>query len=153
MTVNFGKLLLVFVILPFVELFLLLRLAAVTSVVFTFVTIISTGIIGAFFAKQQGQKVFSKIQAELQLGRLPSDNLLHGLCVLIGGILLLTPGLISDTFGLMLIVPITRTWITKLLKRQFSTVMQREVVRIYPTYKEQQQSCWSVKEDDDTENQ
>lgn len=132
MTINFGKILALFVVLPFIELYLLLQLAEVTSPFFTFATIISTGIVGAFFAKQQGQKVYSNIQGELQLGRLPGDNLLHGLCVLVGGILLLTPGLISDTIGLLLLLPLTRTIFSRWLKRKFSGVLQKEVVRIYP---------------------
>ncbi len=152
MNINFGKILVLFVVLPFVELYLLLQLSDATSPLFTFVTIISTGLVGAFFAKQQGQKVFASIQAELQLGRLPGDNLLHGLCVLLGGILLLTPGLISDTVGMLLLLPLSRLWFTKLIKRQFSGLLQREVVRIYPTYNETPKQCWSVMEDDDQQH-
>lgn len=132
MKLSFGKILIAFLILPFVELYLLLQLSAQVSALLTFAIVILTGFLGAFLAKNQGQKVYKNIQRELELGRLPGDDMIYGLCILMGGILLLTPGLISDTLGLLLLFPLTRTWFTKYLKRQFSTMVQREAVRIYP---------------------
>lgn len=131
MNVTFGKILILFVLLPFLELYLLLQLSALTSPIFTFTTIILTGFLGAFLAKQQGQKVYKRIQTELQQGRVPGDNLVHGLCILVGGILLLTPGVLSDLTGLLLILPISRQWLTRWIKRQFSGFLQKEVVHIY----------------------
>lgn len=132
MKLSFGKILIAFLILPFVELYLLLQLSANFSALLTFAIVILTGVLGAFLAKNQGQKVLKNIQRELELGRLPGDDMIYGLCILMGGILLLTPGLISDTLGLLLLFPLTRIWFTKYLKRQFSTMVQREAVRIYP---------------------
>lgn len=134
MSVNFGKVLFLFIVLPFIELYLLLKLAAATSAAFTFATIIGTGLLGAFLAKQQGQRVYRSIQTELSQGRLPGDNMLHGLCVLIGGILLLTPGILSDLTGILLLLPFTRVFVIRFLKRQFSGLLQKEVVRIYSTH-------------------
>ena len=59
MTKNFGKMVMLFTVVPFIELFLLLKLADATSAAMTFGIIITTGIVGAYFAKQQGQKVIT----------------------------------------------------------------------------------------------
>ncbi|RXV59234.1 FxsA family protein [Fusibacter sp. A1] len=131
MSKNFGKLVLLFTVVPFIELFLLLKLAEVTSSGFTFGVIILTGLLGAFFARQQGKKVIDSLQKEMNLGRLPGDNLIHGLCVLIGGVLLLTPGLLTDFSGFMLLIPGTRHMIVKVLKQQFSGIVQKQAVHIY----------------------
>jgi len=131
MTKNFGKMVMLFTVVPFIELFLLLKLADATSAAMTFGIIITTGIVGAYFAKQQGQKVISDLQKEMGLGRLPGDNILHGLCVLIGGVLLLTPGILTDAVGFLLLIPVTRIGIVKVLKRQFSGIVQKQSVHIY----------------------
>jgi UPF0716 protein FxsA len=117
MKFNFGKLLLIFTIIPFVELSILLELAARTSALTTLALIILTGIVGAYFAKDQGRRVLTAIQAELNTGRMPGNELLHGLCVLIGGILLLTPGILTDLFGFTLLFPSTRTLYIDAMKK------------------------------------
>jgi len=108
MKISFGKLLLLFTVVPFVELYILLELANRTSALTTLSLIVITGIIGAYFAKEQGRRVINHIQMELNSGRMPGNGLLHGLCVLIGGILLLTPGILTDLFGFSLLIPMTR---------------------------------------------
>jgi len=116
MKFNFGKMLLLFTIVPFVELFILLELANRTSAITTLGLIVVTGIIGAYFAKEQGQKVIKHIQMELNQGRMPGNALLHGLCVLIGGLLLLTPGILTDLFGFSLLLPVTRVTYIEFIK-------------------------------------
>ncbi len=117
MKFNFGKLLLIFTVIPFIELSILLELAARTSALTTLALIIITGIVGAYFAKDQGRRVLTAIQAELNTGRMPAGELLHGLCVLIGGILLLTPGILTDLFGFSLLFPATRTLYIEAMKK------------------------------------
>lgn len=109
MKLSFGKMLLVFTLIPFIELSLLFKIAEVTSGLTTLAIIILTGVVGAYFAKQQGMIVIQNIQRETQNGAIPGNELMHGLCVLIGGLLLLTPGILTDVFGFSLIIPLTRT--------------------------------------------
>jgi UPF0716 protein FxsA len=128
---SFGKLILLFTIVPFVVLFLLLKLAEYTSAMTTFLVIVITGVVGAFFARNEGRRVLASIQREIQLGRIPGDHLIHGLCVLVGGILLLTPGLLTDAFGFALLFPVTRTLFVLAIKKQFSGLVQQEAVKMY----------------------
>lgn len=120
MKINFGKLLLVFIIVPFVELYILLEIASRTSALTALSIVVITGIVGAYYAKEQGQRVIQHIRLEINSGRMPGNGLLHGLCVLIGGILLLTPGVLTDLFGLSLLLPFTRVKYIKFMKNYIS---------------------------------
>ncbi len=117
MKFSFGKLLLIFTIVPFIELSLLLEIASRTSAMTTLALIIFTGVVGAYFAKDQGRRVLTSIQYELNSGRMPGNELLHGLCVLIGGVLLITPGIMTDLFGFSLLLPATRIVYIDLMKK------------------------------------
>ncbi len=116
----FKKLFLLFTIAPFVELYLLMKVAEMTSAGTAIAIVLVTGAIGAYLAKGEGIAVYRSIQADLSYGRVPTDQLLHGLCVLIGGLLLVTPGLITDAIGFTLILPITRRSYVVMMKRMAS---------------------------------
>ncbi len=123
----FKKLFLLFTITPFVELYLLMKLAEMTSAGTAIAIVLITGAIGAYLAKGEGVAVYRAIQADLSYGRVPTDQLLHGLCVLIGGLLLVTPGLITDVVGFSLILPVTRRWYV-------TTMKEMATDRITPTH-------------------
>ncbi|GMQ61073.1 FxsA family protein [Vallitalea maricola] len=135
MKFTFGKLLLIFTIVPFVELYILLKLANITSAGITLLIIVITGIIGAYFAKHQGRAVIQNIQYESNSGRMPGNELLHGLCVLIGGILLVTPGIITDLVGFSLLLPLTRTFYVNFIKTYFRKKFDAGNINIYTSNK------------------
>lgn len=116
MKISFKKLLLAFTAIPFIELFLLFKIAEITSAFTTLAIIILTGILGAYLAKTQGILVFNQIKLDINSGILPKDALINGLCVLIGGILLLTPGVLTDIVGFSLIIPLSRLIYAKHIK-------------------------------------
>lgn len=121
MKISFGKLFLAFTIIPFVELYILFQLADLTSPLITLAIVILTGILGAYIAKREGLFIFKKTQNQLAQGQLPKDTLIEGLCVLIGGILLLTPGILTDIFGFSLLFPLTRQLYRESIKKYFKT--------------------------------
>lgn len=131
MKFSFGKLLLIFTIIPFVELSILLEIAARTSTMTALGIILLTGVVGAYFAKDQGRRVIYNIQSELNRGTMPGNELLHGLCVLIGGVLLLTPGILTDLFGFSLLFPATRTGYIELMKGYISKNFRTGNVHVY----------------------
>ncbi len=133
MKLSFSKLLLLFIIVPFVELFILLRIADMTSPLTTFGIIVVTGVVGAYFAKQQGRKVLSAINRDLANGRAPTDSMVDGLCVLAGGIMLLTPGVLTDILGFSLVLPFTRPLFSTLIKLKFASMITRGSVKFYST--------------------
>ena len=100
---------LVFIIVPLIELMLLIEVGGIIGSGWTFLIIIATAIIGTKLVKQQGLQTWSKIQQEMATAQLPAQSLFDGICILISGILLITPGLITDVIGMLLLTPAFRT--------------------------------------------
>jgi UPF0716 protein FxsA len=101
----FLRLLLLFTLVPLVELFLLVKLGTVIGIAPTVLIVICTGVLGAWLARWQGLGVLRRISDDLAAGRLPGDALIDGLLIFIAGAVLLTPGLITDALGFFLLVP------------------------------------------------
>jgi len=101
-------LLLLFTLIPIVELSLLLRLGAAFGIGPTLVLVIGTGLAGAHLTRREGARSWRAVQEQLAAGKLPTEELLGGLFVLIAGILLVTPGVLTDVAGLLLLVRPTR---------------------------------------------
>ena len=125
------KLILLFTITPIVELLLLLELSKITSIMTTISIVLLTGIVGAYLAKSQGRLIITRIRVELNEGRMPGDQLLNGLCVLVGGALLLTPGIITDVLGFTLVIPGTREIFKGLVKKILSQKLQEGNINMH----------------------
>jgi UPF0716 protein FxsA len=104
----FIRLLALFILVPIVELVLLLQLAKYTSVMATLALVVVTGLVGTALARSQGARTFRQIALELQQGRLPTDAVLDAAAIFVAGALLLTPGLLTDLAGIVLLIPFMR---------------------------------------------
>ena len=122
-------LLLIFVATPLMELALLIELGRQIGLVSTLVIVIVTGILGASLAKAQGFHILRRMKQELSSGVFPADSLLDGAFVLAGGLLLLTPGLLTDMLGFFVLIPSTRQIIKKRLKKRIKSAIQTKVIR------------------------
>ena len=122
----FGYLLLLFTVVPAVELLLLIEVGTHIGAAPTLMIIVLTGVVGATLARIQGLAVLGKIQAQLNRGELPTEDMLHGVMILIGGLVLLTPGFLTDAFGFLLLFPLTRDIIKQVLKRQLQRVVAQQ---------------------------
>lgn len=116
----FLKLLSLFVIIPFIELAILIKVGTIIGFWYTMLIVIFTGVAGALLARYQGLKVYGRIQRELNSGRIPSNDMIDGLLILSGAIVLLTPGFITDITGLLCLFPLTRNIIKIYLKKIFA---------------------------------
>ncbi|MGO1370289.1 MAG: FxsA family protein [Senegalia sp. (in: firmicutes)] len=126
-----GKLILLFTIIPIVELFLLFKIAEITSGLTTILLVILTGILGAYLAKSEGRLILMRIRTDLNRGQMPANELINGLCVLVGGALLLTPGIITDIIGFSLVIPLTRMAFKRYIKAKFSEKIRSGQVNFY----------------------
>jgi UPF0716 protein FxsA len=97
----------------------------------TFLLIIGTGAIGAFLAKREGLKVWNQAQSKMSQGQIPGEAILDGLSIFAGGLLLLTPGFLTDTIGFLLVLPMSRYWIKKLLIRKLWNMIQNGNITFY----------------------
>ena len=109
----FIRLLLIFTFIPVLELIILIKVGAWIGVAPTIALILLTGFAGAYLARTQGLDLAIRIQRELKEGRLPAEELLDGAMILVGGLLLLTPGFFTDLTGFILLVPGTRKFCKK----------------------------------------
>ncbi|MFS0556595.1 FxsA family protein [Brevibacillus sp. 179-C9.3 HS] len=97
----------------------------------TVALVILTGILGAWLARQQGMQVFRMVQHQLARGQMPTDSLIDGVLILIGGILLLLPGFVTDVIGLVFLIPYTRMIIRHLLKRWLWNLISSGRVQLF----------------------
>lgn len=115
----FFKLFLIFTTIPLVEIWLLLEIGKRLGVFDTIALVLITGFAGAWLARSQSLQVFRNIRSELQRGVMPSDSLIEGLLLLIAGIVLITPGLLTDCAGIVLLIPPTRKLVLNYIKTRF----------------------------------
>ncbi len=119
-----------FTLVPLVELYLLIRLGTYVGAVDTIAIVIGTGVAGGLLAKSQGLAVLDRIRAELNQGRLPAESLFDGLLILIAGAMLVTPGLLTDGLGLLLLIPWSRQGIKSWLKRKMQEKISEGEIHI-----------------------
>lgn len=112
---------LLFTIIPAIELYLLFQVGGQIGGFNTIMIIIITGVVGASLARSQGLSILMKIQNEVNQGALPGNQIIQGLMVFAGGLLLLTPGFLTDIIGFLLVIPGSRHllmfWVKKLIER------------------------------------
>ncbi|MBT8337932.1 MAG: FxsA family protein [Gemmatimonadetes bacterium] len=126
----FARLAFLFVVVPLLELALLVQLGQWVGLWPTLALVFATGIAGASLARAQGLRTLAAFQSELASGRLPSGPLQDGLAVLVGGALLLTPGLLTDVFGFSLLVPASRRWIVRRMTDHLRRLQAEGVVHV-----------------------
>ena len=125
-----GRLALLFVVVPIVELMLLLELGQYIGLLPTLGLVMLTGVTGAWLARAEGLRVLVQFQSELGAGQLPGQALLDGISVLIGGAFLLTPGVITDFVGFSLLLPFTRRWIQRRMRASLERQIDTGQVRV-----------------------
>jgi UPF0716 protein FxsA len=119
----FGYLFLLFTVVPLVELALLIWIGGETVWWLPVLLVLASGVAGAALARWQGWRALTRIRDELQLGRLPTDALVDGMMILVAGVLLITPGVLTDGLAFGLLVPPVR----RAIKRGLVAWLRRNV--------------------------
>ena len=101
----FGKLLLLFILVPIAELYLFITIGSQLGLGPTLAIIIVTAVLGASLTKSQGRRAMEKFQAATAAGRMPAKEAIDGLMILLAGAVLITPGFLTDAVGFLLLVP------------------------------------------------
>lgn len=115
----FLRLLLLFTLVPLIELYLLIGIGRQVGLVPTLALVLFTGVLGAWLARRQGIATLARVQRSLAAGELPTEALLDGLMILLAGAVLLTPGLLTDLTGFLLLAPAGRRPIRRAIRRAF----------------------------------
>lgn len=125
-----GLLFLLFVAAPVTELIILVRLGQAFGLLATLVLVFGTGFAGAALARAQGTRVLAELQRELAAGRVPGQQLLDGMAILVGGAALLAPGFLTDLVGLALLFPPTRSWLQAAARRWLERQLDTGALRV-----------------------
>lgn len=114
-----------FIVVPLIEIYVLIQVGQVIGPWWTIALLIADSLLGTWLIKREGARAWRALRSALDSGRMPARELADGGLILIGGTLMLTPGFVTDLFGILLILPFTRPFFRRLLTQ---VVVSRVVV-------------------------
>jgi UPF0716 protein FxsA len=126
------RLILLFTVLPLVELSLLLRIGEWLGAGPTIGLVIATGVVGAWLARREGARTWGRVQADVAGGRMPGAELLDALLIFIAGLVLVTPGVLTDLAGLLLLIRPARELVARRIRKRLAARMQFQTVGFGP---------------------
>lgn len=106
-------------VVPVIEIAVFILVGGEIGVGWTIALILATAILGTILLRQQGFGVLAEIRNDVNAGRLPAQPMAHGVLIIVAGVLLLTPGFVTDALGFLLFVPGVRRWIWRVLAPAF----------------------------------
>lgn len=126
-----ARFLSLFILLPVLELVLLVQMGRWVGLLPTLGLVVATGFLGAHLIRREGVRAMAEFQGELARGQVPARPLMAGAALLVGGALLLTPGVVTDLAGFALLLPPTRSVIISFLKRRFEQSLAKGTIRMH----------------------
>jgi UPF0716 protein FxsA len=120
-------LILLFIVVPIVEIYVIIQVGQAIGPLWTVALLILDSILGSMLLRSQGRSTWRRFQEALADGRAPAREVLDGALVIFGGAFLLTPGFVTDIFGLLLLLPPTRAVIRNILVRRLTFGVVRTV--------------------------
>lgn len=117
-----GLLVLLFLVVPLVELYVIIQVGQAIGALNTIGLLLLDSLIGGWLMKTQGFAVFRRLQAKLEQGEVPGSEIVDAFLILFGGALMLTPGFVSDIFGMSLLLPPVRAVVRRVLARRFKAI-------------------------------
>jgi UPF0716 protein FxsA len=125
------QLLLLFTLIPLVELWLLVKLSGVFGFWTTIALVLGTGMAGAALARWQGFQVIQRVQSQMREGMLPAQAIGDGVLIFAAGLLLITPGILTDALGLALLIPPLRKLVLQGVRHWFTTHVRVQTHTFY----------------------
>ena len=119
------RLFILFAVVPAIEIYLIIKAGQLIGPLPTVLLLLAISLAGAWLVRSQGFLILRRIQSELAEGRLPAAELLDGAMVLVGGVLLLTPGFFTDLLGILFLIPFTRVVIKQIVRRWLQQRLDR----------------------------
>ncbi|MEA2135301.1 MAG: protein FxsA [Solirubrobacteraceae bacterium] len=122
----------VFIVVPIAELFVIIQVGQQIGVLWTIAILVADSILGSMLMRSQGRAAWRRFNVALQSGRPPAREVLDGVLVIFGGALLLTPGFLTDIFGLVLLLPPSRAVVRRILVHRYADRMIASAMRRGP---------------------
>jgi UPF0716 protein FxsA len=124
------RLALLFIGLPLLELYILIKIGSHLGAFVTIGLIIFTGVLGLLLARFEGLRTLRQIRQNLSQGIVPAEEMVDSVLIFVGGVLFVVPGVITDFAALVLLIPFTRTIFKRWLRRRFDRMVERGNVRL-----------------------
>lgn len=124
------KLFLAFTLIPLTELYLLIKIGSMIGAATTIVIVLLTGFAGAYLARMQGAQTMNRVRINMARGVAPTGELVDALLIFVAGVVLLTPGFLTDAAGILLLIPPARSGIKTWLRRKFENAVRSGNVTI-----------------------
>ena len=125
----FLKLFLALTLIPLIEIYLLIKIGSHLGAFYTVLIVILTALLGAWLARLEGGKTMTKVRESLDRGELPAEEMLDAMLIFVAGIVLLTPGFVTDLAGLGLLVPQIRYGFKRWLRKKFDEWVSSDKLR------------------------
>jgi UPF0716 protein FxsA len=128
----FWRLTFFFILLPALDLlglFFCSNLFGILGLIFTVVAVLCSGLLGAFLARYQGLHCWIEFNRQLDRGESPTLPIMHGILILLAAVCLIVPGLMTDFFGLLLLVPPIRSLLISHIQLRFEAYRVQNVRR------------------------
>ncbi len=129
----FTLLVVLFITVPILEMYLLIKIGGVIGALPTIGLVVVTAMVGVALLRQQGLVTLHRVQTALDRGELPATEMLEGIALLLGGALLLTPGFVTDGLGLFCLIPSTRQLLVRAAVTRVATTAENETKSNEPT--------------------
>jgi UPF0716 protein FxsA len=126
-----GRLFLVFTLVPLLELYILIKIGGYLGALQTVAVVVFTALLGVVLARFEGLKTLQQIRQSLSQGIVPAEEMVDGVLIFVGGILLIVPGVLTDLFALVLLIPYSRTIFKRWLRRRFDRMIATGNVRLH----------------------
>ncbi len=136
----FPLLLILFIVTPLLELYILISVGEVIGALTTVLIVIFTAFLGAFLLRYQGVLTLQRVQETMAQGGMPAIALLEGLFLLVAGVLLLTPGFITDILGFLCLIPVVRKAIIHAGLLSYSGLDARNINTVQEEYQARQET-------------
>ena len=127
----FARLFLLFTIVPIAELYILIKIGSYLGAFNTILLIVITGILGALLARLEGLRTLRQIMRSISQGIVPAEELVDSVLIFVAGIVLVTPGVLTDAMGFFLLVPYTRTIFKRWLRRKLDRMVSSGKFQIH----------------------
>ncbi len=124
----FPKILTIFIILPLLELYVIIEVGAVVGALPTILFVVFTAVAGVFLTKLEGLRTLRRMQQQIMLAQMPAEELVDSVLICVAGVLLLTPGFLTDLLGVLILIPSTRSVFKRWLRYRFSQYMSTKTM-------------------------
>jgi UPF0716 protein FxsA len=126
-----GRLFLLFTLVPLLELYILIKIGGYLGAFQTVALVVFTALLGVVLARFEGLRTLQQIRQSLSQGIVPAEEMLDGVLIFVGGVLLIIPGVLTDLFALILLIPYTRTIFKRWLRRRFDRMIATRNIRLH----------------------